>query len=274
MVAAGHDPMSLKRGIDRAVEAISAELKNHVQADQGSQGNRAGRHHLGQQRLDHRRHHCRGDGESRQGRRHHGGRGARAGDPARSGRGYAVRPRLPVAVLRDRSGADGSEARRRVHPDPREEDFLDEGPAADPRDDCQDRQAVPDHRRGYRRRGAGDAGRQQDSRHAVVRRGQGAGLRRSAQGDARRYRDPDRRPRDFRRARTQARERARSTDLGRAKRLVVDKDNTHDYRWRRQEVPTSRVASSRFARRSRRPPRTTIARSCRSGSRSWSAASR
>jgi chaperonin GroEL len=38
--------------------------------------------------------------------------------------------------------------------------------------------------------------------------------------------------------------------------------------------PTSRVVSSRFARRSKRPPRTTIARSCRSGSRSWSAASR
>src|SRR6516162_86537 len=28
MVAAGHDPMSLKRGIDRAVEAVTAELKN------------------------------------------------------------------------------------------------------------------------------------------------------------------------------------------------------------------------------------------------------
>ena len=28
MVAAGHDPMSLKRGIDRAVQAITAELKN------------------------------------------------------------------------------------------------------------------------------------------------------------------------------------------------------------------------------------------------------
>ncbi len=27
MVAAGHDPMSLKRGIDRAVETISNELK-------------------------------------------------------------------------------------------------------------------------------------------------------------------------------------------------------------------------------------------------------
>ena len=27
MVAAGHDPMSLKRGIDKAVEAVNAELK-------------------------------------------------------------------------------------------------------------------------------------------------------------------------------------------------------------------------------------------------------
>src|SRR5206468_10885908 len=28
MVAAGHDPMSLKRGIDRAVQAVTGELKN------------------------------------------------------------------------------------------------------------------------------------------------------------------------------------------------------------------------------------------------------
>src|SRR6187402_1622577 len=28
MVAAGHDPMSLKRGIDKAVEAVTAELKS------------------------------------------------------------------------------------------------------------------------------------------------------------------------------------------------------------------------------------------------------
>src|ERR1700687_1056319 len=29
MVAAGHDPMSIKRGIDKAVAAVTAELKNH-----------------------------------------------------------------------------------------------------------------------------------------------------------------------------------------------------------------------------------------------------
>jgi chaperonin GroEL len=55
------------------------------------------------------------------------------------------------------------------------------------------RQAVRHHRRGRRRRGAGDSGGQQDPRHAAVRRGQGAGLRRSPQGDARGHRHSHRR---------------------------------------------------------------------------------
>jgi chaperonin GroEL len=46
MVAAGHDPMSLKRGIDRAVAAVIGELKN--QAHQGPARNCASRHDLGQ----------------------------------------------------------------------------------------------------------------------------------------------------------------------------------------------------------------------------------
>ena len=50
------------------------------------------------------------------------------GDLARRRRGHAVRPRLPLAVLRDRSRAHGSRAREPGHPDPREEDQLDEGP--------------------------------------------------------------------------------------------------------------------------------------------------
>ena len=52
------------------------------------------------------------------------------GDLARSRRRHAVRPRLPLALLRDRSRAHGSRAREPGHPDPREEDQLDEGPAA------------------------------------------------------------------------------------------------------------------------------------------------
>ena len=45
-------------------------------------------------------------------------------------RGHAVRPRLPLALLRHRPRAHGSGAREPRRPDPREEDQLDEGPAA------------------------------------------------------------------------------------------------------------------------------------------------
>ncbi len=82
-----------------------------------------------------------------------------------------------------------------------------------------------DHRRRYRRRSAGDAGRQQTPRHAQSRRRQGSGLRRSSQSDARRYRRPDRRQGDLRRTRLQARER-RALRSRPAKKITIDKDNT------------------------------------------------
>jgi len=37
--------MALKRGIDKAVEAVIEEIKN-LQADLGQEGDRPGRHHL------------------------------------------------------------------------------------------------------------------------------------------------------------------------------------------------------------------------------------
>ena len=58
-----------------------------------------------------------------------------------------------------------------------------------------------------RRRSARDAGREQHPRHPQDHRGQGAGLRRSPQGDARRHRDPHGRHGHRRRAGPQARER-------------------------------------------------------------------
>ena len=70
-VVAGANPMELKRGIEKAVEAMTAEIKQDGQAGQG-QHDCPGRHHLRQQRRDHRQDHRRGDGEGRQGRRHHG----------------------------------------------------------------------------------------------------------------------------------------------------------------------------------------------------------
>jgi chaperonin GroEL len=45
MVAAGHSPMELKRGIDKAVEAVIEGLKKMSKADQGAEGDRPGRHH-------------------------------------------------------------------------------------------------------------------------------------------------------------------------------------------------------------------------------------
>ena len=58
-----------------------------------------------------------------------------------------------------------------LHPDPRKEDQLHEGPAALARADRQERQAPADHRRGSRRRSPGHAGGEQAARHAAgVRR--------------------------------------------------------------------------------------------------------
>ena len=68
--------------------------------------------------------HRRGDGEGRQGRGDHrrGVQGPRVRD--RVHRGHAVRPRLPLPLLRHQSGADGSGTRRAVHPDHRQEDLA------------------------------------------------------------------------------------------------------------------------------------------------------
>ena len=49
MVVAGANPMELKRGIEKAVEAVVAELQKALEAGE-RQHDRPGRHHLGQQR--------------------------------------------------------------------------------------------------------------------------------------------------------------------------------------------------------------------------------
>ena len=80
-------------------------------------------------------------------------------------------------------------------------------PAGDAPDPGSGRSVGPsaaDHRRGHRRRSAGHPGGQQAARRPQGRGGQGAGLRRSPQGDARRHRHPDRRRDDLRGSRHQA----------------------------------------------------------------------
>ncbi len=100
---------------------------------------------------------------------------------------------------------------------------------------------------------------------------QGARLRRSPQGDARRHRRPDQRQGGHRGSRDQARvDQARGPGPGEEDH---DRQGQHDdHRRRRHARPPSRDASSSCARRSRTRRPTTTARSCRSGSPSWSAA--
>ena len=66
LVAAGVNPMSIKRGIDKAVALVVEELKSAVQTHKRQKRYRPGRYHIGQQRPCHRRHHRRGHGKSGQ----------------------------------------------------------------------------------------------------------------------------------------------------------------------------------------------------------------
>jgi chaperonin GroEL len=70
-VAAGMNPMDLKRGIDLAVEAVVADLKNSKKVTSNEE-DRPGRHHLGQRRRRNRQVPRRSHEEGRQRGRHHG----------------------------------------------------------------------------------------------------------------------------------------------------------------------------------------------------------
>ena len=162
-------------------------------------------------------------------------------------------------------------ARERARAHPREEDLEHEGPPARARAGRQARPAAADRRRGPGGRGARDPGREQAARHPARGRGQGPGLRRSPQGHARGHRDPHRRQGHHRGPRHQAREpQARGPRQGQEDHHRQGQH--HDRRGRRASRRTSRAASSSSAPRSRRRPPTTTARSSRSGwPSSWAA---
>ena len=65
-VAAGLNPMDLKRGIDLAVEAVVADLAEELEEGHLERRDRPGRHDLGQWRSVHRRGNRQGDAEGRQ----------------------------------------------------------------------------------------------------------------------------------------------------------------------------------------------------------------
>ena len=127
-------------------------------------------------------------------------------------------------------------------------------------------------RRGRRGRGARHARGQQDPRHVQRRRGQGPRVRRPPQGHAPGHRDPHRRPGDLRGGRPEARERRRRP-AGPRPQGRRDEGRHHDRRGRRRPRTTSRAASTRSRPRSRTPTPTGTRRSSRSGSRSSPAAS-
>ena len=133
--------------------------------------------------------------------------------------------------------------------------------------------SAADHRRGHRRRSPGHPGGQQAARRPAGRGGQGAGLRRSPQGDAGRHRHPDRRSGDQRRPRHQARER-HPRHARHAPRRSPSPRTTPPSSTASATRPTSKPASARSSARSKTPPRTTTRKSCRNVWPSWPAALR
>ena len=112
-VAAGMNPMDLKRGVDLAVEAVVKDLAGPGQEGHHLGGDRPGRHDLVQRRRRDRQDAGRGDAEGRQRGRDHGRGGQEPGHRARRGRGHAVRPRLHLALLRHQRREDAGRARGR-----------------------------------------------------------------------------------------------------------------------------------------------------------------
>ena len=205
-VAAGANPMALKRGIEKAVEQAVEAIKNAGQGRRVQGRDRPGRLHLRGRPRD-RRDDRRGHGQGRQGRRHHRRGVEHLRHRARVHRGHAVRQGLHLALLHHRPRPQEA-----VLEDPyilhrQQEDLERAGTPARAREGDAGRQAAGDHRRGRRGRSPRDPGGQQDPRHVQRCRGQGAGLRRPPQGHAAGHRDPHRRPGHLRGGRPQARER-------------------------------------------------------------------
>ena len=157
------------------------------------------------------------------------------GHRARRGRGHAVRPRLPLALLRHRCGQDAGRPGGSlilIH-----EKKLSNLQAMLPILEAvvQSEPAAADHRRGRRGRGPGHPGGQQAARRPQGRGRQGARLRRPPQGHARGHRRPDRRSGDLRGSRHQAGER-HPRHAGHRQEGDHHQGGDHGRRGRRQEV--------------------------------------
>ena len=205
-VAAGANPMALKRGIETGRRRRRRGPQEPVEGGQRQGGHRPRRHHLVARARDRRRDRRR-DREGRQGRRRERRGGPDLRPRARVHRGHAVRQGLPVAVHDHRRRAHGGRARatrtswsrtRRSVPSrtslPVLEQVIQAGkPLLIVAEDVEGESLatiVVNKLRGTVHR----------------RRRQGAGLRRPPQADARGHRDPHRRRGDHRGDGPQARE--------------------------------------------------------------------
>jgi hypothetical protein len=191
-VAAGANPMALKRGIEKAVDVVVEEVKKFSKPVSGDMIAQVGT--------------ISANGDVTIGNtiadamKKVGKDGVITVEESRTMQtelatveGMQFDPRLSFALLHQRSGSHGVRARRSLHPDPRKEDQQHEGPAARSGADRAFGQAAAGDRRGSGRRSAGDSRGQQAARHAERVRGEGSGLWRSSQGDARGHRHSHRR---------------------------------------------------------------------------------
>ena len=166
-IAAGSNPTAIRRGIDKAVEAAIEHLRTMAKPVASKEEMASVGSISANNDPDDRQSAGRGDGQGRQGRRHHR-RGRQDGrDDLRGRRGHAVRQGLSLALLHQPRARDGLPAGRRLHPDPREEDQQPARPDSAVGEGDAARQAAVDHRRGRRGRGADDAGGQQAPRHSA-----------------------------------------------------------------------------------------------------------
>ena len=197
-VASGRNPMDIKRGIDKAVTVAVEELKRLSKPCKDSKAiaqvgtiSANSDESIGKTIAD---------AMEKVGKEGvitvEEGSGLR--ERARSGRGHAVRPRLPLAVLHQQPGEPDGRAREAVHPAGRQEDLEHPRDAAAARGRREGRPSAARHRRRRRGRSARDPRGEQHPRHPEGGGREGPGLRRPPQGHAAGHRGPHRRHGDLR----------------------------------------------------------------------------